>query len=73
MKVFSIGHSVKSADEFVELLRAHGVDRLADVRTVPRSRRHPHFSQDILSALLAGSGIHYTHFPALGGLRQAAR
>jgi uncharacterized protein (DUF488 family) len=70
VKIFSIGHSVKSADEFVELLQAHGVDRLADVRTVPRSRRHPQFSQDILSAHLAGSGINYTHFPALGGLRR---
>ncbi|HEY6360910.1 MAG TPA: DUF488 domain-containing protein [Vicinamibacterales bacterium] len=69
MTILTIGHSTRTASQFLELLLAHGVDRLADVRTVPSSRRHPHFSRDALATLLAGSGIHYTHFPGLGGLR----
>jgi uncharacterized protein (DUF488 family) len=68
--IFSIGHSTRTADEFLALLRAHDVDRLADVRTIPGSRRHPHFSRDLLAGHLAGGGIHYTHFPGLGGLRR---
>jgi uncharacterized protein (DUF488 family) len=69
MQVFTIGHSTRTARQFLDLLVAHGVDGLADVRTIPRSRRHPHFSQDTLSAWLADNEIDYSHFPGLGGLR----
>jgi uncharacterized protein (DUF488 family) len=68
--IFTIGHSTRSAAEFLSLLQAHGVAGVADVRTVPRSRRHPHFSQDALAALLSARGLAYEHFPALGGLRK---
>jgi uncharacterized protein (DUF488 family) len=67
--IYTIGHSTRSADELVELLREAGVDRLADVRTVPRSRFNPQFNADIWPQSLAGTGIAYRHMPALGGLR----
>ncbi|HEX5474530.1 MAG TPA: DUF488 domain-containing protein [Vicinamibacterales bacterium] len=68
-RVFTIGHSTRTQDEFLALLRAHGVERLADIRTFPGSRRHPHFGRESLSAFLATNGIQYRHFPALGGRR----
>ena len=73
MPVFTIGHSVRCFEEFVTLLRAHGVTGLADVRTVPRSRRHPHFSRDSLEASLPAAGVAYRHFASLGGLRKPRR
>lgn len=68
--IFTIGHSTRPLAEFIDLLRAHGVLRLADVRTVPKSRRHPHFAGEALAASLAQAGIEYRHFPDLGGLRK---
>lgn len=68
--IFTIGHSTHEPDTFVALLRRHGVAQIADVRTVPRSRRHPHFAGEALAARLAGHQIAYRHFPALGGLRK---
>jgi uncharacterized protein (DUF488 family) len=52
------------------MLQAHGVAQLADVRTVPMSRRHPQFNRDTLDGFLAASGIRYQHMGALGGLRK---
>jgi uncharacterized protein (DUF488 family) len=69
-RIWTIGHSTRSADEFVALLRAMGITGLADVRTIPKSRRHPHFAREALTARLAEEGIDYRHFPALGGLRK---
>jgi uncharacterized protein (DUF488 family) len=73
MGIYTIGHSTRSLDEFVELLRAHEIGGVADVRTVPRSRRHPHFSADALGRSLPAIGIEYRHFPGLGGLRKPRR
>jgi uncharacterized protein (DUF488 family) len=67
---FTIGHSTRSLDELISLLAAHHVTQLADVRTVPRSRRHPHFAIESLSATLPPAGITYRHFAGLGGLRR---
>ena len=72
-RVFTIGHSTRSAEAFLDLLRAHGITGVADVRTIPASRRHPHFSRDALSTFLAAQGIAYEHFPGLGGLRKPKR
>ena len=69
-RIWTIGHSTRSADEFVELLRANTIRGLADVRTIPRSRRHPHFGRDALEARLEDEGIEYRHFAELGGLRK---
>ncbi|HXJ41314.1 MAG TPA: DUF488 domain-containing protein [Bryobacteraceae bacterium] len=57
--------------DFTELLRSHQVQRLVDIRTIPRSRHNPQFSQDALSTSLRSAGIHYQHMPGLGGLRKA--
>lgn len=68
--LYSVGHSTRSADEFVELLKAFGVRAVADVRTVPGSRRHPQFGADRLRERLDAEAIEYRHLPALGGLRR---
>jgi uncharacterized protein (DUF488 family) len=71
--VFTIGHSTRTFDEFVALLRAHAIVHLADIRTVPRSRRHPHFSRESLMTSLPAAGIAYRHIAELGGLRHPRR
>ncbi len=73
LRIFTVGHSTRSLDEFVALLAAHGIRQVADIRTIPRSRRHPHFSADALRASLPARGIAYAHFPGLGGLRHPRR
>lgn len=67
--LFTIGHSTRAIDDFIALLRAHGIGLLLDVRTVPRSRHNPQYEKDALAASLARAGIDYEHVPALGGLR----
>ncbi|MBI2832952.1 MAG: DUF488 domain-containing protein [Acidobacteria bacterium] len=69
-RIFTVGHSTRSAEEFVRLLDTHHITRLADVRTIPRSRRHPHFAIEVLPDALAQAAIEYRHFPVLGGLRK---
>jgi uncharacterized protein (DUF488 family) len=65
---FAIGHSTRSIEEFVGLLRSVGVRLLVDVRTVPRSRKNPQFNRAVLPATLADFQIGYEHLAALGGL-----
>jgi uncharacterized protein (DUF488 family) len=69
--IFTIGHSTRSLDELVELLRAHSVERLVDVRTMPRSRHNPQFNRETLSKALHNRRISYRHMKSLGGLRRA--
>jgi len=73
MVVFTIGHSTRAIEEFIALLRTHGVTQLADVRTIPKSRRHPQFVKEALAASLAAAGVAYRHMPGLGGLRKPRR
>lgn len=68
--VSTVGHSTRSLEAFVDILRAFGIQHLVDVRTVPRSRRHPQFNREALPGSLAAAGIDYTHMAALGGLRR---
>jgi uncharacterized protein (DUF488 family) len=68
--MWTVGHSTHPLEEFVALVGAHGVRHIADVRKLPRSRRHPQFNVDTLPADLAAAGIAYTHFAGLGGLRR---
>lgn len=68
--IFTVGHSTHSIEEFLALLRAHGVRRVVDVRTVPRSRHNPQFNRAELSAALRRRGLRYRHLKALGGLRR---
>jgi uncharacterized protein (DUF488 family) len=69
-RVWTIGHSTHELDEFIGLLRRHEIDLLADVRTVPKSRRMPWFWGDQLAQSLPAAGIAYEHFPDLGGFRR---
>jgi uncharacterized protein (DUF488 family) len=72
-RVLAIGHSTRSIEELVELLRSCGVATLADIRTIPRSRRNPQFARDALANALPAAGIRYVHLPRLGGLRHARK
>jgi uncharacterized protein (DUF488 family) len=67
--IFTVGHSTRTIADFTALLRAVGVDRLADVRSIPRSRTNPQFNSETLADALAAAGITYRHLKALGGLR----
>jgi uncharacterized protein (DUF488 family) len=69
--VFTIGHSTHSLEDFIAILKAWSIERLADIRTVPRSRTNPWFNRGSLPAALKSHGIVYEHIPALGGLRRA--
>ena len=69
--ILTVGHSTRSAEEFISLLRAHDVDLLVDVRTVPKSRYNPQFHTEDLARTLREAGIEYRHMPGLGGLRRA--
>jgi uncharacterized protein (DUF488 family) len=70
---FTIGHSNRSFEEFIELLSGAKIDLLADIRTVPRSRANPQFNKDTLPDALAAFDISYEHIAALGGLRGRAK
>ena len=73
MPVLTVGHSTRPIGEFIELLRAHAVRRVVDVRTVPRSAHNPQFNKTSLPRTLKKAGIGYVHMPGLGGLRHARR
>uniref|UniRef100_Q01NH8 Uncharacterized protein n=1 Tax=Solibacter usitatus (strain Ellin6076) TaxID=234267 RepID=Q01NH8_SOLUE len=66
----TIGHSNRALAELVGLLKANGVDLLADVRSMPRSRHNPQFNQETLPETLEEAGIGYVHLPQLGGMRR---
>lgn len=71
--LWTVGHSTRSLEDFIALLQAHGIRRLVDVRTIPRSRHNPQFNKDQLPESVKEAGIQYVHMPALGGLRHARR
>jgi uncharacterized protein (DUF488 family) len=69
--VLTIGHSTRTLDEFIALLKAHAVRWVVDVRTIPRSRHNPQFNKDSLPDSLKKASVGYVHMPRLGGLRHA--
>lgn len=69
-RIWTIGHSTRTADEFIAALEDSGIKLLADVRSLPGSRRYPQFNQDTLQRSLGERGIRYEHFPELGGRRK---
>ncbi len=71
--IYTVGHSTRSAEEFAALLEAHGVEAIADVRLIPKSRRYPHFHDDQLARWLPEAGIAYIPFKQLGGRRRPAK
>jgi uncharacterized protein (DUF488 family) len=70
---FTIGHSNRSVDEFISLLREANMTLTSDVRTIPRSRSNPQFNLDVLPQALSAHGIDYAHIAELGGLRSRQR
>ncbi len=72
-KLYTIGHSTRTLEDFIALLKREGVSHLVDVRAFPTSARYPHFNQSNLADGLAAAGIRYTHSPALGGRRKVRR
>lgn len=71
--IFTVGHSTLPLEEFIALLEAYGIECLADIRTVPRSRHNPQFNGDTLGKALRAHKIEYVPLPALGGLRHARK
>jgi uncharacterized protein (DUF488 family) len=72
-KIYTIGHSTRSYEDFLHLLKKNGVEVLADVRRFPGSRRYPYFSKDNLEKALPEDGIEYIHFEELGGRRNVQK
>jgi uncharacterized protein (DUF488 family) len=70
--IHTIGHSTRLIENFIELLVAHRIDLLIDVRRWPMSRRHPHFNREALSVSLNAGGIDYLWRQDLGGFRKPA-
>src|SRR5260370_5117633 len=73
LTILTIGHSIRTIEEFLSILKAHGVERLVDVRSIPKSRRVPQFNSVALAASLREQGIEYVHVENLGGLRSAKK
>ncbi len=71
LSVFTIGHSTRPIEQFIEILKAHGVAQVIDIRTIPKSRHNPQFNSDALAASLRSARIRYVHLKDLGGLRRA--
>jgi 3-methyladenine DNA glycosylase/8-oxoguanine DNA glycosylase len=71
--IYTIGHSTRTLDDLVSVLRSFSISIVADVRTIPRSRHNPQFNGDLLPAALARQGIRYVHLPRLGGLRRTRK
>jgi uncharacterized protein (DUF488 family) len=69
-RIWTVGHSTHELPAFLELLDKHGIELVADVRTVPKSRRMPWFAGDALAASLPSAGVAYEHFPDPGGFRR---
>ena len=68
--IWSVGHGARPLEDFLETLRASDIKTLADIRSQPGSRRHPHFGANPLAAALGEIGVAYVHLPELGGRRE---
>ena len=72
-RIWTIGHSTRAIDNFVSLLEENGIKLVADVRSLPGSKRHPQFNRETLAESLKEHGIGYEHFPELGGRRKVKK
>ncbi len=73
LTILTIGHSTRSLEEFVELIKTYSVALIVDVRSVPRSRHNPQFNKETLPNSLKTYDIKYIHMPDIGGLRHPKR
>ena len=71
--LYTIGHSTRTLDEFLEALQAHSIQTLVDIRSFPMSRRLPHFNRESLEKTLPEAGIRYVWMKELGGRRKKIR
>jgi uncharacterized protein (DUF488 family) len=69
--LWTVGHSTRSIEDFVAILKSFDLQVLIDVRSFPGSRRYPHFNREHLRESLSSEGIEYVHAPELGGRRRA--
>jgi uncharacterized protein (DUF488 family) len=72
-RIFTIGHSTRTIEEFIELLNLSSIKQLVDIRTIPKSRHNPQFGQEELKKSLKNAGIKYQYLAELGGLRPAVK
>jgi uncharacterized protein (DUF488 family) len=72
-RIWTIGHSTRTIEEFIDALQANGIKLLADVRLLPGSKRYPQFNKEELAKSLKEHGTGYQHFPELGGRRKAKK
>ncbi len=72
-EIFTIGHSTRPAESFIELLKNYSILNLVDVRSFPGSRKYPQYNQGNLSSRLSGEGIRYHHLKSLGGFQKPAK
>ena len=72
-QIWTIGHSTRSIESFIQILKAYDIKVLADVRSLPGSDKFPQFNQDNLMVSLNENGIEYRYIPLLGGLRPAKK
>ena len=70
-RLLTVGHSTHTIEQFIDLLNAHKIEQVIDIRTIPKSRFNPQFNQDALAKSLKGAKIGYKHMKNLGGLRHA--
>jgi Protein of unknown function, DUF488/Hypervirulence associated proteins TUDOR domain len=71
LTIWTIGHSTRTIEQFIELLNENQIEILVDVRHFPGSRRLPHFNKPELAHSLTSAGIRYEHLVELGGRRPA--
>jgi len=69
--VYTIGHSTRTIESFISILKVYGIKEVVDIRTIPRSRHNPQFNKDTFPESLKKSNIRYVHMAGLGGLRHA--
>jgi uncharacterized protein (DUF488 family) len=71
--LYTVGHSTRTFEEFVEVLKAHSIQTLVDIRSFPASRRLSHFNRELLEKSLPAAGIQYVWMKELGGRRKKTR
>jgi uncharacterized protein (DUF488 family) len=70
LTVWTVGHSTRTLEDFLQLLAINGIEAIADVRRYAGSRKYPHFNGDALRDTLSGLGMEYLPLPELGGRRR---
>jgi len=71
--IYTIGHSTHSIDEFIRILNAFAIEKVVDVRTIPKSRYNPQFNEEELREQLRRHNIDYVRLEGLGGLRHTTK